>query len=252
MLARIFKESQYDEGRLLLLSGGVDSSACLSLLNENDYVITFIFPRQGDGALVDKIGMWHSARIDNIIKLQEIMGFNHTFVRVPYFSLKGKNGPIEPRFRHQADFLLSYTMGLVRNYPHIINEVWFGSWANLTKKRILDGTTWPLWEEYFDLFSYGFHYERDKETRKFYPMKKTIDLIMPLSNLSKAQQWNMIPKECRPYVITCWEILKQPNPLANIKPCGECGKCKERIKYGVPLEPSDEDAIDKPWNIYEE
>jgi 7-cyano-7-deazaguanine synthase in queuosine biosynthesis len=246
MLARIFRESKFNEGRLLLLSGGVDSSACLPLLNEKDYAITFIFePSEGHS------GIWHSARKENVKKLQEILGFNHTFIEVPFFKLNDKDGFIQPKFRHQADFLLPYTMGLIRNYPHVINEVWFGSWANLTKKRIIDSTTWPLWEEYFDLFSYGFHHEKDPKTNKYYPMKKTIDLVMPLSNLSKAQQWNMIPKECRPYVITCWNILNKKN-IFDHKGCGGCDKCIERIHYGVPLEPSDADAKDKPWNIYEE
>jgi 7-cyano-7-deazaguanine synthase in queuosine biosynthesis len=46
----------------------------------------------------------------------------------------------------------------------------------------------------------------------------------PLSHMTKSQQWEMIPDDIKPLVLTCYN-----------KVCGTCFKCQERIKAGIPL-----------------
>lgn len=53
-----------------------------------------------------------------------------------------------------------------------------------------------------------------------------IKLHAPLRHETKLQQWNRIPDEIKPFVHSCVEKT----------PCGVCGKCAERIKYGIPLQ----------------
>jgi 7-cyano-7-deazaguanine synthase in queuosine biosynthesis len=49
-------------------------------------------------------------------------------------------------------------------------------------------------------------------------------LQTPLSHLTKAQQWEIIPDDVKPLVLTCFSGV-----------CGTCFKCKERIDAGIPL-----------------
>jgi 7-cyano-7-deazaguanine synthase in queuosine biosynthesis len=49
-------------------------------------------------------------------------------------------------------------------------------------------------------------------------------LQTPLSHLTKAQQWEIIPDDVKPLVLTCFGGV-----------CGTCFKCKERIDAGIPL-----------------
>jgi 7-cyano-7-deazaguanine synthase in queuosine biosynthesis len=46
----------------------------------------------------------------------------------------------------------------------------------------------------------------------------------PLSHLTKAQQWEIIPDDVKPLVLTCFSGV-----------CGTCFKCNERIDAGIPL-----------------
>ena len=49
-------------------------------------------------------------------------------------------------------------------------------------------------------------------------------LKTPLSHMTKAQQWEIIPDNVKPLVLTCYN-----------KVCGTCFKCEERLKAGIPL-----------------
>ena len=49
-------------------------------------------------------------------------------------------------------------------------------------------------------------------------------LRTPLSHMTKAQQWEIIPDNVKPLVLTCFN-----------KVCGTCFKCQERINAGIPL-----------------
>ena len=46
----------------------------------------------------------------------------------------------------------------------------------------------------------------------------------PLAAVSKKDQWDSIPKEVQPLVLTCHNDV-----------CGKCFKCKERSDAGIPL-----------------
>jgi 7-cyano-7-deazaguanine synthase in queuosine biosynthesis len=50
-------------------------------------------------------------------------------------------------------------------------------------------------------------------------------LKSPLDHLSKKEQWDLIPPDVQPLVLTCYN-----------KVCGICFKCLERINAGIPLE----------------
>lgn len=52
-----------------------------------------------------------------------------------------------------------------------------------------------------------------------------VSLLWPVSHLSKAECWELIPQQLRPLVHSC----------IHVEPCGECGKCHERIRNGIPV-----------------
>lgn len=49
-------------------------------------------------------------------------------------------------------------------------------------------------------------------------------LRTPLMHMSKAEQWDLIPKDVQPLVLTCYNHV-----------CGHCFKCQERLSAGIPL-----------------
>jgi 7-cyano-7-deazaguanine synthase in queuosine biosynthesis len=49
-------------------------------------------------------------------------------------------------------------------------------------------------------------------------------MCTPLDKLSKKEQWDLIPPDVQPLVLTCYN-----------KVCGDCFKCQERIDAGIPL-----------------
>lgn len=52
-----------------------------------------------------------------------------------------------------------------------------------------------------------------------------VGLHSPVSHMSKAECWDAIPQAVRHLVHSC----------IHVEPCGECGKCQERIKSGIPV-----------------
>jgi 7-cyano-7-deazaguanine synthase in queuosine biosynthesis len=76
----------------------------------------------------------------------------------------------------------------------------------------------------------------DKDTTAVNPqMRGTMENFMmmmtgdnrlktPLSHMTKAEQWAIIPDDVKPLVLTCFS-----------KVCGKCFKCQERIDSGIPL-----------------
>jgi 7-cyano-7-deazaguanine synthase in queuosine biosynthesis len=76
---------------------------------------------------------------------------------------------------------------------------------------------------------YGFH---NKDSGASADVEAMLSLMAgnskfksPLAHLSKKEQWDLIPKDVQPLVLTCHNGV-----------CGECFKCQERLDVGVPLE----------------
>jgi 7-cyano-7-deazaguanine synthase in queuosine biosynthesis len=65
---------------------------------------------------------------------------------------------------------------------------------------------------------------RDRLEAMITLMAESNKLSTPLQHLSKYEQWNLIPTDVQPLVVTCFNNV-----------CGVCSKCKERITAGIPL-----------------
>lgn len=200
--------------RIILFSGGVESTAMLEMMDEDDILLTY----------KDKYFIGHS-NIDGVPEnLKAIADYYKK--KVHYFELHfSKNNIIHA---HNTTHLIPIAGMLVHRYPQI-KEVWFG----LSKDDMYKMT-------YKELGTYALGWYHDEVFLHFWnEVFPNVPLYSPVKDLTKVQLWEMIPDEIKKYTVSC-ELLE--GSLADGGGCGDCWKCHEQ-KYWIQkkLKMSDED-----------
>tara|TARA_Y100000593_G_C4280948_1_gene322737 strand:- start:203 stop:847 length:645 start_codon:yes stop_codon:yes gene_type:complete len=209
-------KSFYKWDRLILFSGGVESTAILSsMANDTDFAVTFTkekWQNKNDWVNIEAV-----KRIITKLKIK-----NHLFYDIPppaNFDLS-----LHRAHRHQVDVIYPFVLYFLRVNPQI-SEVYYGNNSGDRNAAYV----MPLHDEWFDIFSIGWDLD-PASTAKDY--KRRINVVHPLGKLTKKEHWMLIPDEVKPDVYSCWARMG-PNPSE--EPCGTCEKCEKRKKLGLPL-----------------
>jgi len=167
--------------RLILFSGGVESAALLTRASKDDIVMTIRDTSPNDHYT------YHPNRIEEIARAFKVK-IQYTDLKIPI--QKEKN------FVYQLWTFIPVAIIWTSRFPQI-KEVWYG--LNNTEPS---ESAKNDFERCIKIWSFAF---------------PEVSLKFPLRNLSKEQQWKMIPKNIRPMITTC---------LYN-NFCGTCRKCIE-------------------------
>lgn len=154
--------------RLILFSGGVESTALLSIATPNDIIVTIRDESPNGIPLTYEPGAVRS--------ISKYYGFkvNYCSINLPY-------DPGQPKFVYQV-WLFHSIVSLWLAKDSSVKEVWYG----LNK------------EEYSKVYK-DFHKIKDA-----WPiLHPSVELKHPLVHLSKKEQWNLIPDVVKPMVRTC-------------------------------------------------
>lgn len=236
-----FRKSHYDHGRLLMLSGGVESTAALSLITDKDYVITFT----SDIKMAPSFAAGHFNRnlIEKVLGKYQIK--NHEYYHVPNFPTfgedRGQNDLVTKNYRrNNNDVFMPLALLITRQMPQV-NEVWWGNpsafystdeaLARYGKDSVeFQEDQHRFWyissikQEWADIFEVPWH--PNPATREW---QKKVRVVYPLGHKTKLELWESIPDDVKPLVWSCHH-----RHISGV-PCGKCGKCEERIREGIPL-----------------
>lgn len=168
--------------RLILFSGGVESTALLSIAGNADYLLTVVMESEWYAPSID---------LDKNKKLAGMSGLNSIRVKMNYPVLEGL------RFVHQVQHFLGVCNVLVQAYG--FTEVWMG----------LNSTEPPAHSK----ASY------DRAFAAWEKLCPDVPFIVPFGHMTKAEQWRLIPKEMREFVVSCAVHQTLENG---------CKKCMER------------------------
>lgn len=163
---------------LILFSGGVESTALLSKVSSNDLIITIKQPYINSLETYSEQGT----------KILKYYALERHFVSV--------NMPSNPRFVHQLKYFIPIAILIWQTVP--FKEIWIG-------RNVEDKTQEVL--ELVDTLQTGLN--------SFAP---GVLINHPLDYLTKQQQWDIIPEQLRPLVVSC--VYKNE--------CKRCYKCKEK------------------------
>jgi len=163
---------------LILFSGGVESTALLSRVSSNDLIITVKQPYINNLETYSEHGT----------KILKYYALEREFVNL--------NIPSKPLFVHQLKYFIPIASLIWQTMP--FKEIWIG-------RNVEDKTQEVL--ELVDTLQTGLN--------SFAP---GVVINHPLDYLTKQEQWDSIPKELRPLVVSC--IYKNN--------CKRCYKCKEK------------------------
>ena len=154
--------------RLILFSGGVESTALLSLATPNDILVT-IRDESPNGIPL-------TYEPEAVRTISEHYGFkvNYCSVKLPYD--EGK-----PKFVYQL-WLFHSIVSLWLAKDNSVKEVWYG----LNK------------EEYSKVYK---DFQNIKDSWPI--LHPSVELKHPLVHLSKEEQWNLIPGDVKPMVRNC-------------------------------------------------
>lgn len=189
--------------RLILFSGGVESTALVTIKQDTDVVITIEDTSTGERP------SFHRPAILNIA---EQLHFSVQFC--------------------------SFTLPCVRNRMHFAYQLWsFACVAALwlTKDPAITEVWYGLNKS--SIPEHDIHHPRKRFAQLeagWNAWHPTIPLQFPLKDYTKIEQWKMIPDHIKPLVRTCVHNI-YPERDVN---CGHCHKCEElRLLKGSCLNP---------------
>ena len=153
--------------RLILFSGGVESTALLTKASKDDIVMTI------RDTSPNHYYTYHPSRIEEVAKAMKVQ-IQYTDIKIPIEKSKG--------FVYQLWTFIPITIMWASRFPEI-NEIWYG--LNNTEPSALAKDDF---EKCVKIWKIAF---------------PQINLRFPLRRFSKEQQWSMIPKHIRPLITTC-------------------------------------------------
>lgn len=154
--------------RLILFSGGVESTALLTIANSNDILLICDIPRKDFGGGLD----WEKCR-----RIARYFGNETIEFKFPT-KIEGK------QWMHQINWFI-FSCHMIAESRGDISEIWWGI-------RYNDGINLPERRHIFE-----------KCMCAWKILQPTINFISPLESLSKTKQWQMIPNEIKRYVNWC-------------------------------------------------
>lgn len=152
--------------RLILFSGGVESTALLSIADKSDYLMTIVFGNDFYAPSVDLV---------NSKKIAEMSGLNSVRVGLDLPRLDGM------RFVHQLHQFIGICHVLVQAYG--FKEVWKGRNSSEPTEY-----TKPIYDKFFAAWSV---------------LSPETPFLHPLDHLSKSEQLMLIPEKMRSLVVSC-------------------------------------------------
>lgn len=193
--------------RLILFSGGVESTALLTRANRFDHILTVV-----DESSEEMMTTFRKDSVEAILKHFNLRGHYMTISSSKKFEPKN-NSPYE---YHQIKIIIPVASMWVTKHnkqwetekqsePEI-TEVWYGL-NREDKDTLVKKKTKQFYDQYI------------KSWEILHP---NVKFLIPFQNMSKAQQWEMIPFAIRHLVHSCRRVKP------GIRYCGECFKCLER------------------------
>jgi 7-cyano-7-deazaguanine synthase in queuosine biosynthesis len=172
--------------RIILFSGGVESAALLPLANKGDTLLM--------------VEPFHGPDVVFFVREKALKLAAHYGMKVEIASFKLPAG-IRPVQMWALSRIASLWVSTFTN----TKEVWWGRNKDDIKPHMA--------------------VEFDRIVESWKVAHPGVPLLSPLSHLSKAESWEVIPQELRPLVHSCIHVV----------PCGSCGKCQERVSSGIPV-----------------
>ena len=195
--------------RLILFSGGVESTALLTLARKDDHILTVV-----DESSSEMMTTFRKENVESILKYFNLKGHYMRVFTEKKFEPKN-NSPYE---YHQIKVILPIASIWVTKH----SKQW--EYGELTAPEITE-----VW--------YGLNKEDNdsliqKKTKQFYDqyikaweiLHPKVKFRMPFENVPKVQQWEMLPFPVKSLVHSCRRVRP------GIRYCGECFKCLERKK----------------------
>lgn len=177
--------------RIILFSGGVESTALATMSDKNDILLLSEFPFKSYhmGYDLDK-----AKTIANLLD-RELIVFKCELPIIP------KN------WMHQLNWLV-FVAHLLTQSRNNVSDIWYGrnsydiTYSEQTLRELQDvNSNWKNW----------------KALNAWKELQPTIPFHSPLENLTKKEQWSMIPDNIKPWVNSCLFMTN----------CGQCTKCRE-------------------------
>ena len=152
--------------RLIFFSGGVESTAMLSIADPQDQLVTVVW----------KNG-WYAPSVDmqKSKKIAQEYGFEPMIVSIEF------SKPERAEFVHQMDSFVTLGNMLVKAYG--FTEVWSGLHSAEPNPK-----------------SKPYH---ERTLRAWDVLCPEARFVRPLIHLSKKHQWDLIPEHIKPLVVTC-------------------------------------------------
>ena len=167
--------------RLLMFSGGVESTALLGMMNPvNDYVGIIDFHSPIDAPDHDLIRQW---------KILSHYGFQNVCVCTLKMTRTNNQrlGDTSSQYQPFADLMVARMSN--------IDQLWWGCHAGDTH----DDEKWTRYRKAFSI------------------IHPHCQVVQPLEKLTKREQWDMIDDEVKPFVVSCYE--HHPEIVDNCKLC---------------------------------
>jgi 7-cyano-7-deazaguanine synthase in queuosine biosynthesis len=152
--------------RLILFSGGVESTALLTKASKDDIVMTI------RDTSPDDYYTYHPNRIEEVARAMKVQ-IQYTDLKIPIH---------KKQFVYQLWTFIPVAIMWVSRFPEI-NEIWYG--LNNMEPSV---SAKDDFEKCIKIWKIAF---------------PQINLRFPLRRFSKEQQWSMIPKHIRPLITTC-------------------------------------------------
>jgi len=112
---------------------------------------------------------------------------------------------------------LGYSMGALQRANY--DEVWFGN----HRGEMDDTNSWKMFDAWDIMIELG-------------GMNHTTELKCPLMELTKHEQWCMIPDNIKPLCVGCEWLTNDDNDNPIL--CGKCGKCREWENNNIVIDAS--------------
>lgn len=190
---------------VIAFSGGVESTALMAWVAERkEKVVAFNFAISLADPPYGPIEVWLATQRINARKIAQ--EFNIPLMEIDLqLTNMGTIREEKPDYKYSFQrWYISFFFGMLTVYnPHIKN-LYYG--LNSTDTTAIDPSVRATMEQFISM------------------MSGEQKLCTPLVNMTKAEQWKIIPDHVKPLVLTCFN-----------KVCGTCFKCQERLIAGIPL-----------------